>query len=35
MVMGRVRKTGFGPLARLSSGMSGTPNCFVKKSPAA
>jgi hypothetical protein len=30
MVTGRVFKTGFGPLARLSSDISGTPNCFVK-----
>jgi hypothetical protein len=30
MVTGRVRKTGFGPAARRSSGMSDTPNGFVK-----
>jgi hypothetical protein len=34
MVTGRVRKTGFGPWARRSSGMSDTPNGFVKKLPA-
>jgi hypothetical protein len=34
MVTGRVRKTGFGPWARRSSGMSDTPNGFIKESPA-
>jgi hypothetical protein len=32
MVTGRVRKTGFGPWARRSSGMSDTPNGFIKES---
>jgi hypothetical protein len=32
MVTGRVRKTGFGPSAQRSSGMSDTPNGFVKES---